>query len=208
MVYYICAIIFCTNVICTITLVSGEYMKNFLALLSISVGLMACSSSQVKPSTSDTTAATSKQPQTAVQQPETNKVQDNAIKSKQVEIDPLTDPSNILSKRNVYFDFDKYEVKPEYRALVEAHAKYLNDHSNRMVTIEGNADERGSREYNLALGQKRAVAVKQLMNLLGVKDNQIETISYGEEKPKDNGHDEAAWAENRRADIRYQGEMQ
>jgi peptidoglycan-associated lipoprotein len=121
-------------------------------------------------------------------------------------VNPLTDPNNILSKRNVYFDFDKDEVKAEYRPLVEAHAKYLVANPNAHVALQGNADERGSREYNLALGQRRAAAVKKVLNVYGANDKQIETVSYGEEKPKATGHDEAAYAENRRVDIVYAGE--
>jgi len=119
---------------------------------------------------------------------------------------PLTDPSNILSKRSVYFDFDKFDVKPEYTALVDAHAKYLEQHGDAKVTLQGNTDERGSREYNLALGQRRAESVKKAMHVLGVPDKQMETVSLGEEKPKAEGHDEAAWAQNRRTDIIYSGE--
>ena len=118
-------------------------------------------------------------------------------------VDPLNDPKGVLAKRSVYFDFDRYEIKDEYRGLVEAHAKYLRDNKGRSVALEGNADERGSREYNLALGQKRAEAVRKAMSLLGVADGQMEAVSFGEEKPRAMGHDEAAWAENRRADIRY-----
>ncbi len=110
---------------------------------------------------------------------------------------------DILSKRNVFFDFDKFDVKPEYKDLVEAHGKYLAEHADTSIMLEGNADERGSREYNLALGQKRAVAVKNVLTTLGVKDKQIETTSYGEEKPMMEGHDEDAWSHNRRTDIKY-----
>jgi len=119
---------------------------------------------------------------------------------------PLHDPKNILYKHSVYFAYDKYDVSGEYRPLVEAHAKYLNDHSGAKVAIQGNCDERGSREYNLALGQRRADAVGKIMALLGVPSRQIETVSFGEEKPKAPGHDEAAWAENRRSDIVYERE--
>ncbi len=119
------------------------------------------------------------------------------------EVDPLNDPKGVLAKRSVYFEFDRYEIKDEYRGLIEAHAKYLRDHKARSVSLEGNADERGSREYNLALGQKRAEAVRKALSLLGVADTQLEAVSFGEEKPRAQGHDEAAWAENRRADIRY-----
>jgi peptidoglycan-associated lipoprotein len=119
---------------------------------------------------------------------------------------PLRDPNNILSKRSVYFDYDSFVVKEEFRPLVTAHARYLSANHGAHITIQGNADERGSSEYNLALGQKRADAVKRTLSLLGVPDAQVETISFGKEKPKNPGHDEAAWAENRRADIVYAGE--
>lgn len=118
----------------------------------------------------------------------------------------IKDPNHILSKRSVYFDFDKYEVKLDYLPIVEAHAKYLKMFKDQKAMIQGNTDERGSREYNLALGQKRADAVKKVMTSLGVSDSQIETVSLGEDKPKATGHDEAAWTENRRADILYKGE--
>ena len=115
---------------------------------------------------------------------------------------PLTDSNNILSKRTIYFDFDKDEVKPEYRALVEAHGKYVAEHANAKVTLQGGADNRGSREYNLSLGQRRAVSVKKAMNISGASDNQIETISYGEEKAHE-CKDEACYQQDRRVDIVY-----
>ena len=118
-------------------------------------------------------------------------------------IDPFTDPNNPLSKKSVYFDFDSFVVKIEYQPLVEAHGKYLAANSGRRVTVEGNTDERGGREYNLALGQKRAEAVKQRLLLLGARDAQIETVSFGKEKPRATGSTEEAWAQNRRADIVY-----
>ena len=119
----------------------------------------------------------------------------------------LKDPKSILSKRSIYFDFDSYVIKSEYQPLVEAHGKFLREHPELKVLIQGNADERGSREYNLALGQKRAEAVRKALTLLGAKDAQIEAVSLGEEKPKNAGHDEAAWAENRRGDVLYSGEF-
>lgn len=118
----------------------------------------------------------------------------------------LRNPNSILSKRSIYFDFDSFVVKDEFRPLVEAHARYLQRNRNARMTIQGNTDERGSREYNIALGQKRADAVKRMMVLLGATDSQIETTSFGEERPKNSGHDESAWAENRRDDIVYAGE--
>ena len=119
---------------------------------------------------------------------------------------PLNDPASILSKRSIYYDLDKYDIKDEYKALVEAHARYLRDNRNAKMLIQGNTDERGSREYNLALGQRRSEGVKKMLILLGATEAQVEAVSLGEEKPKAEGHDEAAWAQNRRSDILYGGE--
>jgi peptidoglycan-associated lipoprotein len=118
-------------------------------------------------------------------------------------LDPLNDPASPLAKRSVFFDFDSFVVKPEFQGVVESHGKFLVANPARRVTIEGHADERGSREYNLALGQKRAEAVKARLRLLGVAEMQVESVSLGEEKPRATGHDEGAWAENRRADLNY-----
>ena len=112
----------------------------------------------------------------------------------------------LLSKRIIYFEFDRAELKPEDETLIAAHARYLASHPGTRVRLEGHTDERGSREYNIALGQKRADAVKRMMMLMGAQESQIETVSFGKEKPKNPGHDEAAWAENRRDDILYAGE--
>jgi len=117
----------------------------------------------------------------------------------------LKDPGSALSKRSIYYDFDAYNIREEFQAVVEAHGKFLLEHKDYKVRIEGNCDERGSREYNLALGQRRADSVKRAMTLLGVPGKQIETVSFGSEKPKAPGHDEEAWAENRRSDIVYIG---
>ena len=118
----------------------------------------------------------------------------------------LRDPNNILSKRSIFFDYDSNLVKDEFKPIVTAHARYLQQHPNVKMRIEGNADDRGSREYNLALGQRRSDAVKQMMQLLGAKSEQIETVSFGEEKPKCSQAEESCWAQNRRGDIAYQGE--
>jgi peptidoglycan-associated lipoprotein len=119
----------------------------------------------------------------------------------------LTDPRSILSKRSIYFDYDKYDVKAEYKDLVTAHAKFLANNRQFKMLIQGNTDERGSREYNLALGQKRSDAIKSMLTLLGAREEQVESVSLGEEKPKNEGHDDAAWAENRRGDMLYSGEF-
>lgn len=117
--------------------------------------------------------------------------------------DLLNDPKGVLAKRSIYFDFDSYTLKPEFTSLVTAHAQYLEAHKQRKVIIQGNTDERGGTEYNLALGQKRAEAVRKALALLGVPDTQMEAVSFGKEKPKALGSDEASLAQNRRADIVY-----
>jgi len=118
-------------------------------------------------------------------------------------LDPLNDPNSLLSKRVIYFDFDKSDIKDEFRDILNAHAEYLASHPSVNVTIEGHTDERGTREYNIALGERRANAVKRMLTLQGVSASQIRVISYGEERPAALGHDERAWALNRRAIIDY-----
>jgi peptidoglycan-associated lipoprotein len=122
------------------------------------------------------------------------------------QLSALKDPKSILSKRSIFYDLDKFDVKDEYRALVEAHAKYLRENPSARMLIQGNTDERGSREYNVGLGQRRSDGVKRMMTLLGVRESQVETVSLGEEKPQSDGHDESAWSKNRRSDILYSGE--
>ena len=121
----------------------------------------------------------------------------------QQQVDPFMDPNNPLSNRSIYFAFDSYDVAPQYAAVIDAHAKWLVAHPDVSIVIQGNTDERGGREYNLALGQKRSEAVKQRMMLLGVPSDRIEAISFGKEKPVATGSTEEAWAQNRRADIVY-----
>lgn len=105
--------------------------------------------------------------------------------------------------RVVYFDFDSYVIKPEFQAVIEAHARFIKASPARRAVIEGHTDERGGREYNLALGQRRAEAVRRALGLLGVSDNQIEAVSFGKEKPAMQGFSEEAYAKNRRAEISY-----
>ena len=179
-------------------------MKN-IALIAVvaAAALAGCASKETRtdaPVTDRSTGAT--QPSQAAQQrPTTTPQQPGTVAG-----NPLRDPNNILSKRSVFFDYDSNSVKDEYRGLVQAHSRYLGDKRDSRIRIEGNCDERGSREYNLALGQRRAEAVKKVMTVLGVQDGRIETVSYGEEKPMAQGHDEQSWSQNRRADIKYQGE--
>lgn len=120
-----------------------------------------------------------------------------------VAVDPLNDPNSILAKRSTFYPFDVYVVQEADKPIVQAHAKYMSEHANRKVRLEGNCDERGSNEYNLALGQRRADGVKKMLELGGAKAGQMESVSYGEEKPMASGHDEASWSQNRRSDIKY-----
>jgi peptidoglycan-associated lipoprotein len=120
-------------------------------------------------------------------------------------IDPAV-KTGVLAQRSIFYDLDQYDIKNEYKPLVEAHARYLRDNPGRKMLIQGNTDERGSREYNVSLGQKRSEGVKRMLILLGAREDQVESVSLGEEKPRAEGHDEAAWAQNRRSDILHQGE--
>jgi peptidoglycan-associated lipoprotein len=110
-------------------------------------------------------------------------------------------PANVA--RILYFDYDSYVIKPEFQSLIEGHARFLKANSGRRVAIEGHTDERGGREYNLALGQRRSEAVRRALALLGVPDSQMEAVSFGKEKPAAPGSDEAAWSRNRRAELVY-----
>lgn len=171
-------------------------MRSTVSMLTIALALAACSSTPTKTETPPAAAPAAQPPQASAKPTTSNPVVGN----------PLTDPNNILSKRSVYFAYDQFVLRETDRPLIQAHAAYLSAHHDARAKIEGNADERGSSEYNLALGQKRAEAVKKTMVLLGALNAQLETVSFGKEKPKAPGHDEAAWAENRRADIRYSSE--
>jgi peptidoglycan-associated lipoprotein len=115
----------------------------------------------------------------------------------------LDDPSSPLYKRVVYFEYDSVELVPESRDVLRAHGSYLSSNRNTSITIEGHCDERGSREYNLALGERRAQTVKRYLEAEGVSSGQLAIISYGEERPANTGHSESAWAENRRGVLAY-----
>ncbi|WP_262964329.1 peptidoglycan-associated lipoprotein Pal [Methylobacter psychrophilus] len=116
----------------------------------------------------------------------------------------FNDPNNPLSKRTVYFMLDSSEVMPDFIPVIAAHAQYLIANPGQKITLEGNGDERGSREYNIALGEQRAKSVSSMMKIKGVSDNQLNIVSYGEEKPVAFGSDESAWEQNRRVEIVYQ----
>ena len=123
-----------------------------------------------------------------------------------VQTDPLKDPNSGLAKRSVFYELDKYDVRDEYRPLLQAHGKYLAEHRGAKMLVQGNCDERGSREYNIALGQRRAEGVKRMLVLMGATDSQVEPVSLGEEKPRCGEHAEGCWSQNRRSDMLYGGE--
>jgi peptidoglycan-associated lipoprotein len=121
----------------------------------------------------------------------------------QTNVDPLNDPKSILAGRSVFYPFDVSAVQDSDKPLVQAHAAYLSKNAARSVRLEGNCDERGSNEYNLGLGQRRADGVMKMLELGGAKASQLNSVSYGEEKPRASTHDEAAWSQNRRTDLNY-----
>ena len=116
---------------------------------------------------------------------------------------PWNDPNSPLFEKSVYFGFDEYIVQTKYQKMLSAHASYLKANPKQKIIIQGNTDDRGTAEYNLALGQRRSDATRKSLNLMGVSDDQMEAVSFGKEKPKAEGDTEAAWTENRRADIIY-----
>ena len=177
-------------------------MKNVVLTIAVAGLLAACGSQEVKKDVPVADKSSTPPPTTTASASSTTPTTNPRIMA-----DPLKDPNSMLAKRSVYFDFDSNAVKDEFRGLVQAHSKYMTaDKRDSLIKFEVNCDERGSLVYNLALGQRRAEAVKKVMTVLGVQDGRIETISFGEEKPKAPGHDESAWSQNRRADIRYAGE--
>jgi peptidoglycan-associated lipoprotein len=178
-------------------------MRNFIFVAFIAVVLAGCKTTP----TEDTAAPVEDKSATATTPgASTSGTSGTGVSGTSGTSNPLRDPNSILSKRSVYFDFDSYVVREEFKPLVEAHAKYLQSNRNARMTIQGHADERGAHEYNLALAQRRADAVKRMMVLIGVTEIQVETVSFGKEKPRNQGHDEVAWAENRRDDMVYAGE--
>lgn len=119
---------------------------------------------------------------------------------------PLKDASSELSKRSVFYELDQYDIRNEYRPLLQAHGRYLAEHRGTKMLVQGNCDERGSREYNIALGQRRADGVKRMLLLMGAVESQVESVSLGEEKPRCEQHSEGCWSQNRRSDMLYGGE--
>lgn len=179
-------------------------MRAMLCVLSAaSLALASCATEEQKPAAQAPVEAKPAAPQPVQTQPVKPVATPKPAGSP---FAALKDPNNILSKRSIYFDFDKFDVKAEYRPLVEAHAKFLRENPSAKMLIQGNADERGSREYNVGLGQRRSDAVKKMLTLLGAREDQIESVSLGEEKPSCSEHTEECWAKNRRDDMLYGGE--
>lgn len=177
-------------------------MKKILIGLSLAILLAACASKEpIKEAKVEERTPT---PTTTVSPTATT--QGTGTTSTAIKGDDLKNPNSILSKRVIYFDYDQDTVKSEYAALIQAHANYLANNRGRKIRLEGHADERGSREYNMALGQRRADTVRKATSVLGVSNDRMETVSFGEDKPKATGHDESAWAQNRRVEIVYDGE--
>jgi peptidoglycan-associated lipoprotein len=171
----------------------------FLLALSIAVAISACKTTEPAPE--------------PVAEPEPAPVVEEEVVIKAA-LDPrdytsnravenFDNPESLLSKRVIYFDFDKSEVKAEYRSIVAAHAAYVSSSRSARVTLEGHADERGTREYNLGLGERRGNAISSLLSAAGAMGNQLDTVSYGEERPVCRVSDENCWWQNRRVEIIY-----
>jgi peptidoglycan-associated lipoprotein len=175
-------------------------MSKLVLIAAVSILLGACSS----PMKMDPIPVEDKSG-SAISQIEKSKsdtVGKNAVAT--VEIPKTTGDAAVpATTRLVYFDYDSFAIRPEFQSVIEAHAKFIKSDRNRKVVIEGHTDERGGREYNLALGQKRAEAVRKALSLLGVAEPQIEAVSFGKEKPAVIGSSEAAMEKNRRAEISY-----
>ncbi len=183
--------------------------SKLLGVVALAVLLAACKSTPMTPAKVEDKSPTT--PTAAA--PADTGADPNAVKEVAVDgnannagNNPLKDPNNILSKRAIYFDYNSDTIKAEFRPNIEAHAKYLKEHGDAKTILQGNTDERGTREYNLSLGQRRSVSVKKALNLLGVDDKQIETVSYGEERATTSCADEDCFQKNRRVDIVYEGD--
>ena len=183
-----------------------QKVRNTCLASALAVVLAACSGSPVDeqaPAGVEDRTATKPQPPG----PSTGPIAKVDVTSKNLTGQDPAVKMGVLAQRSIFYDLDNYEVKDQYKPLVEAHARYLRDNPGRKMLIQGNTDERGSREYNLSLGQRRSEGVKRMMLLLGAREDQIESVSLGEEKPKAEGQGEQAWSQNRRSDILHQGEF-
>lgn len=173
-----------------------------MAALGVTLVLGACSSTPPVGQGTQATPQEAAKPSSATSQAPTHATP--SAPGTVAPIKPYLDGASALNqKRSIYFDFDESTVKREFSQLLALHGKYLASHPDVAIKIQGNTDEQGGNEYNLALGQKRAEAVLKALKIYGVKDSQLEAVSFGEEKPKATGHDEAAYVKNRRADLAY-----
>ena len=172
-------------------------MRKVLFLVFAAVILAGCKTEPVKKTEPQQQSQTSDSSNSGTA-PTNNASQAQSLSAEQMAKQTLNSVGFVI-----YFDYDKSDLKPEYSSVIAAHAKYLTANSSLKVRLEGNTDERGSREYNIGLGERRAQAVRRALMLQGVSENQITTLSYGEERPAVDGHDEAAYAKNRRVEISY-----
>jgi peptidoglycan-associated lipoprotein len=178
-------------------------MKKLLAVAAVVALLAGCASTRPE---APRAGVEDRTPSTAVPAPpDVTTVAPVAPRADQLP-NELRDPNNILSKRSLFYDYDKYDVRDEYKPLLQAHARYLSQNRNAKMLIQGNCDERGSREYNIALGQKRADGVKKMLLLMGAQESQVESVSLGEEKPRCTDNTEGCYSQNRRSDMLYGGE--
>lgn len=170
--------------------------KSALLTVLCAAALAACSSNAPK------TAATTEQP---VEAPKAVAAPAPAqgLSAAELEARKLAEERSALAKQSVYFAFDKFNIEEKYRDVIKTQAAFTSAHANDVISIEGNADERGSREYNLALGQKRAEAVRKALVVMGVSDSRLEAVSFGSEKPRADCHEEKCYAENRRVDFQH-----
>lgn len=181
-----------------------KIMRYFI-ILSVVVTLSACGLGPLKKVGDQSDDKTEKQTQDNQYTTQADDQTEKFTSGSSLEVSSLNDPNSPLSQRVLYFELDSSQIKDSDRDILAVHAEFLAAHSEITIVLEGHADERGSREYNIALGEKRAKAVKQLMTLQGVTENQIQVISFGEERPVALGHDRSAWNLNRRVEILYTG---
>lgn len=180
-------------------------MRYFI-IMSVVVTLAGCGLGPLKKQgdQSDETATDNQQQDNKYSKGEGDSTE-KFVSGSSLEVSSLNDPNSPLSQRVLYFELDSSQIKDEDRDIITVHAEFLAAHSDITIVLEGHADERGSREYNIALGEKRAKSVKQLMTLQGVAEKQIQVISFGEERPVALGHETSAWNLNRRVEILYTG---
>jgi peptidoglycan-associated lipoprotein len=174
-----------------------------LLVLSLTGLLFGCSNSQVKEDQAVEVEDLSTSASASAEGSEEGGAQAYGTEDGSTSMIALDDPQSPLSVRIIYFEYNSDEIRSEYRSTIEAHASYLSQNPNTTITLEGHADERGSREYNLALGESRALSIKQQLLILGASSSQVRLVSYGEERPAVDGHDESAWQQNRRVEILY-----